>query len=51
MKYLFLSLVVLITNLCLYNISSAEEYNNSEFSIQIPETWQAVELDKDGFSR
>jgi len=51
MKYLFLSLAILIGNLGFYNLSAAEEYKNSDFSIQIPETWQAVELDKDGLSR
>ena len=51
MKYLFLSLVIPIANLGFYNVSAAEEFKNSDFSIQIPETWQAVELDKDGISR
>lgn len=51
MKYSFLSLVILIANLSFINVLAAEEYKNSEFSIQIPETWQAVELDKEGVSR
>ena len=51
MKYLFLSLAILFANLNFYTFSVAEEYKNSDFSIQIPETWQAVELDKDGISR
>ena len=51
MKYLFLSLVIFVANLGFYNLSVAEEYRNSDFSIQIPETWQVVELDKDGLSK
>lgn len=51
MKNLFLCLAILIANLGFYNLLAAEEYKNSDFSIQIPETWQAVELDKEGASR
>jgi len=49
MKLIFLSLV--LTILVIFNIATAEEYKNSDFSIQIPESWQAVELDKEGASR
>jgi len=50
MKFLFLSLAITAI-LSFYNLLAAEEYKNSDFSIQIPETWQAVELDKEGASR
>jgi len=49
MKYIFLSLILIIS--VFYNIVAAKEFKNSDFSIQIPETWQAVELDKEGVSR
>ena len=51
MKYIAIVLAVLIANLGFYNSVFAKEYSNSEFSIQIPETWRAVELDKEGSSR
>ena len=51
MKYSFLSLAILIANSGFYNLLAAEEYKNSDFSIQVPETWQAVGLDKEGASR
>lgn len=51
MKYLFLNFVILVANLGFYNFATAEEYKYSDFSIQIPETWRAVELDKEGASR
>jgi hypothetical protein len=51
MKYIFISFVILIANIGFNTLIAAKEYNNPEFSIQIPETWQAVELDKEGASR
>ncbi|MDH3608890.1 MAG: hypothetical protein OEQ24_06595 [Gammaproteobacteria bacterium] len=51
MKNLFLCLAILIASLGFYNLLAAEEYKNSDFSIQIPETWQVVVLDKEGASR
>jgi hypothetical protein len=50
-KYLFFSLIVLVANLSFCNGLAAKEYRYSDFSIQIPEEWQAAELDKDGISR
>ncbi|QMU60965.1 MAG: hypothetical protein GKR92_04340 [Gammaproteobacteria bacterium] len=51
MKYLLLSLVVLIINFGFHTVSAAKEFKYPDFSIQIPETWRAIELDKDGGSR
>lgn len=51
MKILFAGVVVLASNIIFCNLVIAKEYANSEFSIQIPETWQAVELDGEGVSR
>lgn len=51
MKYLLLCLVALIANIVFCGLSIAEEYRNSDFSIQIPGAWQAVERDKEGESR
>ncbi len=38
----------MVTNPIFCNVSIAEEYKYSDFSIQIPETWKAVERDKNG---
>jgi hypothetical protein len=51
MKYLIIYLLVLVVNIIFIPMSVAEEYISSDFSIQIPDSWKATELDKDGVSR
>lgn len=51
MKNLFINLVFLTVCVGFCNLAVAKEYSYSDFSIDIPEAWQAVELDKDGVSR
>ncbi len=50
MKNLFISLVILAACVGFCNVVVAKEYSYSDFSIDVPESWQAVELDKDGIS-
>jgi len=51
LKYYYLCLLSLFANLILCGVSIAEEYKSSDFTIQIPETWHAVERDLEGRSR
>ncbi|MFK7815873.1 MAG: hypothetical protein AB8B92_06010 [Gammaproteobacteria bacterium] len=51
MKYLSVNLFFFAIYVGFCNFAFAKEYSYSDFSIDIPESWQAVELDKDGISR
>ena len=51
MKFLCLSFVTFIAIVSFNNLLAAKEYTYPDFSIQIPDTWQAVERDKEGESR
>ena len=51
MRNLFLGLCALVIGFSLDNLLAAEEHKYPDFSIQIPETWKAVELDNEGESR
>ncbi len=42
---------VLVASVSCENLFAAEEHIYPEFSIQVPETWQAVELDREGASK
>lgn len=51
MKYLSINIIICALCVGFCNVVFAKEYSYSDFSIDIPESWQAVELDKDGVSR
>ncbi len=47
-QILFIGLVSLVLNLGISNALAAKQYSYSDFSIQIPTTWQAVERNGQG---